>query len=157
MATKYLVLRVGSIGLFISFLFLVSGPVSAQWIFAAKHIEGRINQLTQDDQSGKPTVQMATVVLNAPASKVYATAINLANQNQAITIVSQDASNFKLQVSEDNKSVTLKVVPLSEQTSEIMISAIVPPDGGASGTSAASASILKICTQMNKKCSVGAN
>jgi len=157
MATKYLVLRVGSIGLFISFLFLVSGPVSAQWIFAAKHIEGRINQLTQDDQNGKPTVQMATVVLNAPASKVYATAINLANQNQAITIVSQDASNFKLQVSEDNKSVTLKVVPLSEQTSEIMISAIVPPDGGASGTSAASASILKICTQMNKKCSVGAN
>ena len=157
MAMKYLVLRVGSIGLFISFLFLVSGPVSAQWIFAAKHIEGRINQLTQDDQSGKPTVQMATVVLNAPASKVYATAINLANQNQAITIVSQDASNFKLQVSEDNKSVTLKVVPLSEQTSEIMISAIVPPDGGASGTSAASASILKICTQMNKKCSVGAN
>ena len=157
MAMKYLVLRVGSIGLFISFLFLVSGPVSAQWIFAAKHIEGRINQLTQDDQSGKPTVQMATVVLNAPASKVYATAINLANQNQAITIVSQDASNFKLQVSEDNKSVTLKVVPLSEQTSEIMISAIVPADGGASGTSAASASILKICTQMNKKCSVGAN
>ena len=157
MAMKYLVLRVGSIGLFISFLFLVSGPVSAQWIFAAKHIEGRINQLTQDDQNGKPTVQMATVVLNAPASKVYATAINLANQNQAITIVSQDASNFKLQVSEDNKSVTLKVVPLSEQTSEIMISAIVPPDGGASGTSAASASILKICTQMNKKCSVGAN
>jgi hypothetical protein len=157
MATKYLVLRVGSIGLFISFLFLVSGPVSAQWIFAAKHIEGRINQLTQDDQSGKPTVQMATVVLNAPASKVYATAINLANQNQAITIVSQDASNFKLQVSEDNKSVTLKVVPLSEQSSEIMISAIVPADGGASGTSAASASILKICTQMNKKCSVGAN
>jgi len=154
---KYLVLRVGSIGLFISFLFLVSGPVSAQWIFAAKHIEGRINQLTQDDQNGKPTVQMATVVLNAPASKVYATAINLANQNQAITIVSQDASNFKLQVSEDNKSVTLKVVPLSEQTSEIMISAIVPADGGASGTSAASASILKICTQMNKKCSVGAN
>ena len=154
---KYLVLRVGSIGLFISFLFLVSGPVSAQWIFAAKHIEGRINQLTQDDQSGKPTVQMATVVLNAPASKVYATAINLANQNQAITIVSQDASNFKLQVSEDNKSVTLKVVPLSEQSSEIMISAIVPADGGASGTSAASASILKICTQMNKKCSVGAN
>jgi len=157
MAMKYLVLRVGSIGLFISFLFLVSGPVSAQWIFAAKHIEGRINQLTQDDQNGKPTVQMATVVLNAPASKVYATAINLANQNQAITIVSQDASNFKLQVSEDNKSVTLKVVPLSEQTSEIMISAIVPADGGASGTSAASASILKICTQMNKKCSVGAN
>ena len=154
---KYLVLRVGSIGLFISFLFLVSGPVSAQWIFAAKHIEGRINQLTQDDQNGKPTVQMATVVLNAPASKVYATAINLANQNQAITIVSQDASNFKLQVSEDNKSVTLKVVPLSEQSSEIMISAIVPADGGASGTSAASASILKICTQMNKKCSVGAN
>jgi hypothetical protein len=157
MTTKYPSLQTVYFGLLLSLLLLVSEPAYAQWIFAAKHIAGRINQLTQDDQNGKPTVQMATVILNAPASKVYATAINLATQNQAITIVSQDASNLKLKVSENNKSITLKVVPLSDQSAEIMISASAPSDGEASSTSAAAASILKICTQMNKKCSLGAN
>ena len=157
MAIKYPALRMALVGSLVGSLFLVSAPATAQWIFAAKHIEGRINHLTQDDQNGKPTVQMATVILNAPASKVYATAINLATQNQAITIVSQDASNLKLKVSENNKSITLKVVPLSDQSAEIMISASAPSDGEASSTSAVAASILKICTQMNKKCSLGAN
>ncbi|CAN1491282.1 hypothetical protein MCEZE4_00213 [Burkholderiaceae bacterium] len=157
MAIKDLGLRIATVGLLLGSLLLVSEPVSAQWIFAAKHIEGRINQLTQDDQNGKPTAQMATVVLNVPASKVYATAINLAKQNQAITIVSQDATNLKLKVSENNKSVALKVVPLNDQSSEIMISASASADGDASSTSAAANAILKICTQMNKKCSLGAN
>ena len=154
---KHPTLQVAYFGLLVSLLFLFSPPASAQWIFAARHIEGRINQLTQDDQNGKPAAQMATVVLNAPASKVYATAINMGNQNQAVTIVSQDATNLSLKVSENSKSVTLKVIPLSDQSSEIMISAPAPTDGQASSTSAAAASILKICTQMNKQCSLGAN
>jgi hypothetical protein len=150
-------LRIAIVGLLLSSLFLVSEPVSAQWVFAAKHIAGRINQLTQDDKNGKPTAQMATVVLNAPASNVYATAINIAKQNQAVTIVSQDAKNLTIKVSENNNNVALKVVPLSDQTSEIMISASAPADGDASSTSTAANAILKICTQMNKKCSLGAN
>jgi hypothetical protein len=154
---KHPTLQVAYFGLLVSLLFLFSPPASAQWIFAARHIEGRINQLTQDDQNGKPAVQMATVVLNAPASKVYATAINIASQNQAVTIISQDPSNLELKVSENNKRVTLKVIPLSDQSSEIMISANAPSDGEASSASIVANSILKICNQMNKKCSLGAN
>ena len=157
MAIKDPGLRVATVGLLLGSLLLVSEPASAQWVFAAKHIAGRINQLTQDDQNGKPTAQMATVVLNAPASNVYTTAINIAKQNQAVTIVSQDAKNLTLKVSENNNNVALKVVPLSDQTSEIMISASAPADGDASSTSTAANAILKICTQMNKKCSLGAN
>lgn len=157
MTTKYPSLQTVCFGLLLSLLLLVSEPACAQWIFAAKHIAGRINQLTQDDQNGKPAVQMATVVLNAQANNVYATAINLANQNQAVTILSQDASNLELKVSENNKRVTLKVIPLSNQTSELMISANAPSDGEASSASIAANSILKICNQMNKKCSLGAN
>ena len=157
MTTKYLTSQTIYFGLFVSLLFLVSEPAFAQWIFAARHIEGRINQLTQDDQNGKPAVQMATVVLNAQANKVYATVINMASQNPAVTIISQDSSNLELKVSENNKRVTLKVIPLSNQSSEIMISANAPSDGETSSASIAANSILKICNQMNKKCSLGAN
>ena len=55
-------LRIATVGLLLGSLLLVSEPASAQWVFAAKHIAGRINQFTQDGKNGKPTAQMATVV-----------------------------------------------------------------------------------------------
>ena len=55
MAIKDPGLRVATVGLLLGSLLLVSEPALAQWDFAAKHIAGRINQLTQDDQNGKKT------------------------------------------------------------------------------------------------------
>ena len=65
MAIKDLGLRIATVGLLLGSLLLVSEPVSAQWIFAAKHIEGRINQLTQDDQNGKERSNDRSVLLLA--------------------------------------------------------------------------------------------
>ena len=129
----------------------------AQWIFAARRIEGRINQMSQDDSNGAPASQFATVIINAPANKVYATAVNVASQNPALTIVSQDAQNFKLKVSEGSNNASLSIVSLGDKSSEIMISATAPPQGQDPNSSVVVNSILKICKQMNKTCSAGAN
>ena len=136
---------------------IFSETAYAQWIFAARHIEGRINLMTQNDSSGAPAVQLATVIINAPASKVYATAVNVASQNPALTITSQDPRSFKLSVSEGTKSASINVVVLSEQTSEIMISATAAPQGQDPSTSVATNTIFKICNQLNKVCKLGAN
>ena len=57
---------------------IFSETAHAQLIFAARHIAGRINQMTQDDSNGVPAYQFATVIIDAPANKVYATAVNAA-------------------------------------------------------------------------------
>ena len=135
----------------------LSQSVSAQFIFAARRIEGRINQMTQDDSTGKPAYQFATVVISAPANNVYATAVNVASQNSAATIISQDSKNMVLKVSEGSNNGTLTVVPLSDTSSEIMISATAAPQGQDPSTTVVINSILKICNQLNKVCKVGAN
>ncbi|NCW90363.1 MAG: hypothetical protein EBV73_07465, partial [Rhodocyclales bacterium] len=47
----------------------------AQWVLVARHVVGRVQQVTQqqDDAAGAPqrVTQVATVVLDAPASRVY--------------------------------------------------------------------------------------
>ena len=136
---------------------IFSETAHAQLIFAARHIAGRINQMTQDDSSGAPAFQFATVIIDAPANHVYTTAVNVASQNQAITIVSQDSKNLKLKVSKGSKSASLKVVPLSDKSSEIMISATAGAQGQDPSTSVAINSIMKICNQLNKTCKLGAN
>jgi len=136
---------------------IFSETVNAQWAFAARHVIGRINQMTQDDSNGNPAFQFATVIIDAPAIKVYSTAVNVVSQNQAITIVSQDSHNLKLKVSEGNKSTSLSVVPLSDRSSEIMISATAAPQNQDLSTSSVVDSVLKICKQLNKVCKPGAN
>jgi len=136
---------------------IFSEAAHAQLIFAARHIEGRINQMTQNDSSGAPASQFATVIINAPANKVYATAVNVASQNPDITITSQDPRSFKFSVTEGTKSASINVVALSDQSSEIMISATAAPQGQDPSTSVATNSIMKICNQLNKVCKLGAN
>jgi len=137
--------------------FIFSETANAQWAFAARHVIGRINQMTQDDSNGKPAFQFATVIIDAPANKVYSTAVNVVSQNQAITIASQDSQNLKLKVSEGNNSASLSVVPLSDKSSEIMISATAASQSQDPSTSGVVDSILKICKQLNKVCKTGAN
>lgn len=148
---KKLVLPILLVGL------IFSETVNAGWAFAARKVIGRINQMSQDDSNGNPAFQFATVIIDAPAIKVYSTAVNVVSQNQAVTIVTQDAKNLKLKVSEGNKSISLSVVSLSDKTSEIMISATASPQSQDPSTSPELDSILKICKQLNKVCKTGAN
>lgn len=129
----------------------------AQWILAARHVVGRINQITQEDSNGNTVSQFATVIIDAPAQKVYATAVNVASQNSAVTIISQDSQNLKLKASDAAGSASLSVIPLSDQSSEIMISSTPAAQSQGSSSSPVINSIMKICTQLNRECKLGAN
>jgi hypothetical protein len=136
---------------------LFSEVAHAQWIFAARHVIGRINQITQDDSNGNPVSQFATVIVDAPANKVYATAVNVATQNPALTITLQDSQNLKMKVSEGPKNATISVVALSDNSSQIMVSATPASPNDDSGNSDIVNSIMKVCNQLNTVCKTGAN
>jgi len=133
----------------------VATSAQAQWLMAARHVEGRIHQLTQDDQNGKPAYQFATVILEVPAKNVYATVVKLASSNNMVTIVSQDDAGLRLKVAEGPKSASLNVVALSDNTSQLLIAASAGSSTADPGTSQVVASILKVCAEMKKTCSSG--
>jgi hypothetical protein len=137
-------------------MFLVE-VANAQLIFAARHVIGRINQMTQEDSNGNSVSQFATVIIVAPANKVYATAVNVATQNSALTIVSQDSQSMKMKVSEGAGNAAISVLPLSDSSSEIMVSATPVSQNQAADNSTIVNSIMKICNQLNRVCKPGAN
>ena len=137
------------------FVLSFATAAQAQWIFAARHIEGRIHQLTQEDQNGKPAYQFATVILDVPANNVYATVVKLASSNNMVTIVSKDDASMRIKVAEGPKSASLNVVALSDNTSQLLIAASAGSSIADPGTSQVVASILKVCAEMKKTCSSG--
>ena len=42
-------------------------PAEAQWVFVARKALGRIHQMTEGPQNGRPGYDFATVILDAPA------------------------------------------------------------------------------------------
>jgi hypothetical protein len=135
----------------------VTAAAQPPWIFIARRVEGRITQVTQDDANGNPAFQVAAVIVDAPANKVYATALNVASQNPALRIVFQDSQNFTLKVSEGDKNASVTILPLSDKSSQILVTApVAPPDQSDSKTVVVS-SIMKMCNQLNRQCSVAGN
>lgn len=62
-----------------------------------------------------------TVILDAPAQRVYDVAINTIQQNQNVKVVSSDQQKLALKISQDDQVATLTINPLSDDTSQLII------------------------------------
>ena len=50
-------------------------PAEAQWVFVARKAAQRIHHMREEGQGGQPGYDFASVILEAPADKVYAVAL----------------------------------------------------------------------------------
>lgn len=129
-------------------------PARAQWVFVARKVLGRVEQLAQQPQNGRPGYDVATVMLDAPAARVYATAMKLIRQNQAVRITAEDAARRRIDMIQGDRTATLSVTTLSDKISQLMIVGTNGP-GEDSTTSRVLAGVLRVCREMHKQCSVG--
>ena len=130
-------------------------PANAQWVFVARKALGRIQHMREENQpGGRPRYDFATVILDAPADKVFATALDMARKNPAVRVVMQDPGQRRFQVAEGDRTATLNVVPFSDDVSQLLIAGHAAP-GEDSTTSRVVQAVLRVCKQMNKHCEVG--
>ena len=130
-------------------------PANAQWVFVARKALGRIQHMREENQpGGRPGYDFATVILDAPADKVFATALDMARKNPAVRVVMQDPGQRRFQVAEGDRTATLNVVPFSDEVSQLLIAGHAGP-GEESTTSRVVQAVLRVCKQMNKHCEVG--
>ncbi len=130
-------------------------PANAQWVFVARKALGRIQHMREENQpGGRPGYDFATVILDAPADKVFATALDMARKNPAVRVVMQDPGQRRFQVAEGDRTATLNVVPFSDDVSQLLIAGHAGP-GEDSTTSRVVQAVLRVCKQMNKHCEVG--
>lgn len=132
------------------------GPADAQWILLGRKAIGRIQQITEGNQqgSGRQGYDFATVILDAPADRVFATALELARKNRAVRILMHDPGQRRLQIAEGDRTATLNVVPFSDDVSQLLIAGYAAP-GEDSTSSRIVQTVLRVCKEMNKHCELG--
>ena len=132
----------------------------AQWVLVARHVVGRVQQVTQqqDNAAGAPqqVTQVATVVLDAPASRVYQVATNATSTNQQVTVVSNDPATMTINIREADQQATLKVTALNKNMSQLMIVGSAPAGENPQTTRIVNAA-LRLCGDLGKTCQVGSN
>jgi len=134
---------------------LPAGPADAQWVFVARKALGRIEQMREGHQGGGQSgYDFATVLLDAPADKVYATALELVRKNAAVRVVMQDPGQRRFQIAEGDRTATFNVVHFNDEVSQIMIAGHAGPGEG-STTSRVVQAVLRVCKEMGKHCQVG--
>ncbi len=96
---------------------------------------------------------VATVLLEANADRIYQTASDLLKGNPQLTITySKDASR-EIEFSDGTLLVGMKVSRLEEKVSQLLISSIITP-GERSGTSVVLEKVNQICEKLGVRCSV---
>jgi hypothetical protein len=134
-----------------SLLTLCARAADAQWVFLARKVIGRVESMQQTPKPGTPTYDVASVVLDAPSTKVYQTVVSTVKSHPENRITQRDDRSLNLEVSRGPFTVGIHVVALQDKVSQLIIAAVVPP-GQQSPTSYAVQHILQVCAQMKVTC-----
>ncbi|WP_421997606.1 hypothetical protein [Reyranella sp.] len=130
-------------------------PAEAQWVFLARRALGRIEHMREGGQQpGQSQSDFATVILDAPAARVYETALAAARKNPRVAVIMQDPGQHRLQIAEGDRTATLTVVPFSDEVSQLMIAGHARP-GESPTASLVVQAVLRICREMGKHCQLG--
>jgi hypothetical protein len=123
----------------------------AQAVFIARKAVQRIHRLAEEGQNGQPGYDFASVVLEAPADKVFAVALERARNNRAVRILMSDPGARRLQVAQGDRMATLNVVEMNDELSQLLIAGRTRP-GETATSSEVVAAVMRVCAELKKTC-----
>ncbi len=143
---------VGSVLLGVVLLALSPSAAKAQWVFVARKVIGRVESMQQKPSQDAPAYDVATVMLEAPAEKVYRTVIETARGNPENKIMNQDDAHRSLDVVRSGYTVGIRVVELQDKLSQLLIATALKPGQQSGATSFAVQRVLAVCASMHATC-----
>ncbi|MDD3847219.1 MAG: hypothetical protein PHC90_12800 [Syntrophorhabdaceae bacterium] len=150
-----------TIAVFLAIFIFLSGAASAQWVFLGRKALGKVKQLTSEATSPQPSqsagqsmdpqpgYDVATVLLEAPADKVYGTAIRILQANKDIRISKKDDKALSIEFIDGTLAVGMQVTPVSKRVSQLLVASTT---SGKSGTSIVLKGIMRVCKEMGVHC-----
>jgi hypothetical protein len=130
---------------------LLPAVAEAQAVFIARKAVQRIHRMTEEGSGGQPGYDFASVVLEAPADKVFAVALERAKKNRAVRIVMADPGARRLQIAEGDRTATLNVVEMGDQLSQLLIAGRTR-SGEQAASSQVVAAVMRVCAELKKTC-----
>lgn len=125
----------------------------AQWVFVARRALGRIEQMTQPDIKDKPGYDVATVVIEGQADKVYEIAVKSIQKAQHLRITRQDPTLRTIDFTDGTRSAGLKISQVNDTVVHLLIASVALPDQP-SETSLVLSGVIRVCKEMGANYSV---
>ena len=135
-------------------LILSAKTANAQWVMVARAVSGQIQQMSHKGQNGSGGYDVATVMLEANADKVYSTALASLKAHEGIKVTKSDAKKRLIEFTNGTQYASLQAIPFADKLSQLIIASTLneaQPDA----TSLVLQGVLKVCKKMNVKCTAG--
>jgi hypothetical protein len=131
-----------------------TGVAQAQWIFLGRKALGAVNRLTSQGQDKQGQgYDVATVLLEANADKVYSTAVDLLKANPNVTISYREDARRQIEFTDGKLLVGMKVTRFEDHLSQLLISS-TGTSGRPGGTSFVVERVFQICKKMGVSCTL---
>jgi hypothetical protein len=135
-------------------LFCYTGVAQAQWVFLGRKALGAVNRFTsQGHEKQGQGFDVATVLLEANAEKVYSTAVDLLKGNPNLTINYREDRGRQLEFTDGRILVGMKVSRLEDNLSELLVSSTITP-GHPSDTSFVVEKVFQVCEKVGVHCTL---
>jgi hypothetical protein len=138
----------------ITTLMMLAAPaLEAQWVMVARKASQRIRNVKQTDANGNG-FDVATVLLEAPAEKVYEAALANIRQHEDLKITRTDAGNLTVEFTNGKQSASMMATSLGPKATDLLVAVTVSPDP-AGATWQVVDGVMKVCARMNVECRIG--
>ena len=131
---------------------LSTASANAQWVMVARAVSGQIQQMSHKGDNGNG-YDVATVVLEANADKVYSTALSALKSHPGITVTKDDAKKRRIDFTNGTQYASLQATALGDKLSQLMIASNLTGQQP-TATSLVLQGVLKVCKEMNVNCTV---
>jgi hypothetical protein len=134
------------------FLAIATLAAQAQWVAIARHVSGRIQQMSQANANGPGGYDVATVVIEAPAQKVYETAMQRLQAHAAqVKVINHDDRRREVAFTDGTQTASLQANILGDKLTQLVVASTLAPSGP-SAASLVVKSIQNVCTELKVEC-----
>lgn len=130
---------------------MTAAHANTPWGLIAKRVVGKVEQVVQQPEGGQPGVQVATVVLDAPAQQIFETTMATIKQNPSVQVTAQNSAEKSVQISDGTHKATLTIKEMGDALSQLVVVA-TDSDSQGQTTSRVVEAVMRICKEMQKRC-----
>jgi hypothetical protein len=138
---------------------LASAAAEAQWVLLARRVVGRVETMSQTTPDGTAAFDVASVIVDVPVDKVYASMkahVERAQATQGITVTQEDDTQRLVKFSKGQQSVVIRVGVLGDNLTSMTVSSARPVTGATANepppTTVIVERILAVCKELNVEC-----
>jgi hypothetical protein len=131
------------------------GAAAAQWVFLARQVIGRVEQM-QQSAPPSPTAagaayDVATVIVEVAPDKVFDTVQRMVGKNTEVRVTRTDAAKRSVEFTDGKQIGGIQVNTLGDDLSQLLIST-AHPGIATSTTSTIVERVLNVCKELGVTC-----